>query len=290
MTTKAKRGFSIKIFLPDGSPDGVRIVEKSNWTGCGLVCPRSLFAENKQRQEFKRTGVYILADATGQAEWPRIYIGEGDPILDRIVGHDSKKDFWNVLFAFTSKDANLNKAHVQYLESRLCHLAKDAKRCNLENGNMPQLPSLSEPEQAEMEGYLDEMLLCFPVIGLQVFEKAEQKTADKQLLYCKGKGVLATGFEAKEQFVMQAGSQAVLTEVPSIREYTSGVRKSLVDKGVLKMDGEVYRLSQDYQFNSPSTAAGVVLGREANGRTEWKTKDGTTLKEIQDQALGKMED
>lgn len=32
-----KRGFSIRIFLPDGTPDGLRLVEKSNWTGRGIV-------------------------------------------------------------------------------------------------------------------------------------------------------------------------------------------------------------------------------------------------------------
>jgi hypothetical protein len=46
--------------------------------------------------------------------------------------------------------------------------------------------------------------------------------------------------------------------------------------------GAGYAFEQDYLFSSPSTAAGVVLGRSANGRTEWKTKEGKTLKAIQD--------
>src|SRR4051812_20420910 len=114
MAEKKKKGFSIKIFLPDGSPEGLKIVEKSNWTGCGVVCPRSLFPQAKQRPEFNRTGIYILVGSLAKPELPRIYIGEGDPILNRIKEH-SGKDFWESVIAFTSKDTNLNKAHVQYL-------------------------------------------------------------------------------------------------------------------------------------------------------------------------------
>jgi len=39
-----------------------------------------------------------------------------------------------------------------------------------------------------------------------------------------------------------------------------------------------------YLFASPSLAAGVMLGRPANGRVEWKAADGRTLKDIQDAA------
>ena len=37
-----------------------------------------------------------------------------------------------------------------------------------------------------------------------------------------------------------------------------------------------------YVFASPSTAAGVVQGRTANGRIDWKTKEGRTLKQLQE--------
>lgn len=52
--------FSVRIFVPSGDPDGLRIVEKSNWTGRGFVFPRSEFAEVRQRSELRRTGVYLL--------------------------------------------------------------------------------------------------------------------------------------------------------------------------------------------------------------------------------------
>jgi hypothetical protein len=45
------RPYSIKIYLPDGTPDGLKIIEKSNWNGKGVVCPRSSFPDNKARED-----------------------------------------------------------------------------------------------------------------------------------------------------------------------------------------------------------------------------------------------
>ena len=77
---------------------------------------RSL-AEAKQRKELSRTGVYVLVGPPEDSGLPRFYVGEGDPIRPRLEQHAAKKDFWTTCIAFTSKDENLNKAHVQYLEA-----------------------------------------------------------------------------------------------------------------------------------------------------------------------------
>lgn len=135
--------------MPGGDPDGLRTIEKSNWSGAGLVVPRSLFGESKQRRELARTGVYVLFGPPEESGLPRVYVGEGDPIKPRLEQHAGKKDFWTSCIAFTSKDENLNKAHVQYLEARLLDLAAQAKRCVLDNGNSPALPSLSEADAAD---------------------------------------------------------------------------------------------------------------------------------------------
>lgn len=41
-----RRGFSVNVFLPANDPEGLKVVEKSNWTGRGLVIPRPMFAES----------------------------------------------------------------------------------------------------------------------------------------------------------------------------------------------------------------------------------------------------
>ena len=285
MSTTTARGFSISIFLPDGTADGIRTVEKSNWIGRGIVCPRSQFPSAKDRREFDRPGVYVLTSPPAEGGLPTVYIGEGDPARPRLEQHFAKKDFWTTLVTFTSKDDNLNKAHVQYLESRLICIAKDAKRCTLDNGNMPQLPALSEPDVAEMESFLAEMLLIFPVLGLGVFEKPAGRPSEKHILHLKAKGLASRGYETAQGFVVLQGSCAATTTVPSCHKYMVDLREALTHQGILVQQDGCYVLTQDYTFESPSTAAGVMLGRTANGRIEWKDGQGQTLKDLQSAQL-----
>lgn len=276
------RGFSVRIFIPTGEPEGLRLVEKSNWTGQGLVFPRAQFDEARRRPELKRAGVYVLWGPGESGQLPRVYVGEGEVVLPRLDQHANQKDFWTHAVVFTSKDQNLNKAHVQYLEARLVALAAEAKRAELDNGNVPQLPTLSEPDRADAEAFLEDLLLCLPLMGVSFFEKPKVEKAGRSDLYLRAKGIEARGVETAEGFVVRAGSHAVKEEVPSIHSYLHELRESLCKQGVLKDDGETYVLTQDYVFNSPSTAAGVMLGRSANGRIEWKDAKGRTLKEIQE--------
>lgn len=281
------RAFSVRLFLPGGDPDGVKTVEKSNWTGSGLVIPRSLFAETRSRPELGRTGVYILVGPDENSQLPRVYVGEGDPIGPRLDQHAKNKDFWTQTVAFTSKDQNLNKAHIQFLEYRLIDLGKTAKRCILDNANTPQPPSLSEADTAEAEGFLADVLLCLPVLGYGFFEAAPAPTQTTLEFTLKAKGIMGRGYEAATGFVVRAGSQAVKSEAKSIHVYLSAMRHSLAEQGVFVDRNQYYEMTQDYTFNSPSTAAGVLLGRSANGRTEWKTDNGHTLKSIQDAEVDK---
>jgi hypothetical protein len=274
--------YSIKIFLPAGDPEGIRTIEKSNWTGAGIVIPRALMSEAKNRRELARTGVYVLVGPPEESGLSRVYVGEGDPIKPRLEQHAAKKDFWTSCIAFTSKDENLNKAHVQYIESRLITLAAQAKRCVLDNGNAPALPSLSDADGADAEGFLSEIMLCFPVLGLTVFTAAAPIQKSAKLLFISAKGIKAEGMETHDGFVVRTGSGAVKSEVPSCHAYLKELRAALISNGVLKPTTDGYAFAQDYVFPSPSTAAGVVQGRAANGRVDWKTKDGKTLKDLQE--------
>jgi hypothetical protein len=281
-----RRGFSVKVFLPDGDPDGIKVVEKSNWTGCGLVVPRALFGDAKSRPELAEAGVYALVGQNGDSPLPRVYVGEGDPVRPRLEQHAKTKDFWTHVVVFVGKGQLLNKAHVQYLESRLVGMAAQAKRCLLDNGNVPQQPSLSESDVAQVEGFLDDMLLCLPILGYSIFESAPPAVTAKTELLLSVAGLQARGYEASQGFVVTKGSHASKAERGVIHPYMAQIRAELVRQGVLREIGDVYELTQDYTFGSPSTASGVLLGRNSNGRVEWKTADGRTLKSIQDAEAG----
>jgi hypothetical protein len=280
-------GATIKIFLADGTPLGLRVIEKSNWTGRGFDFARADWPKVRLRDDFARPGVYVLR-GLGDDGQVRVYIGEADELRSRINQHFSgpaAKEFWERAVAFTSKDENLNKAHVRFLESRLIALGRAAKPETLENSNAPAPPSLSEYDRAEAETFLDEMLVIYPLLGIDTFTPAQVQHADgTQILHLRGRGIAAKGRDAAEGFIVFEGSLAAKDEVASLTDYVRKLRASLVAAGVLVDAGESYRLSQDYTFSSPSFASAVMLGRTSNGRAEWKADDGRTLKTIQDQA------
>lgn len=165
--------YTIRILVPDGDPEGAKIVELMNWTGVGIAFPRSKWPQLKGRQEFKRSGVYVLiGPAEGTVDdLPTVYVGQGDEIGNRIDSHHATKDFWDWGYGFVSKGNSLNRAHITWLEHALLEHAKVAKRCHLDNSNQPKEPGLSEPDRADTNGFLREMLRILPLLGVRVFEK-----------------------------------------------------------------------------------------------------------------------
>jgi hypothetical protein len=280
------RGFSVRMFLADGQPEGLRLVEKSNWNGVGVMCSRAQYPAVRMRAEFERAGVYVLLGVEESAAGrPRVYIGEGDFVRARFDKHVREKDFWTHLVLFTSRDQALHKAHVQHLESRLVALAYKAKRAAVENENKPQLPTLSEADVADADAFLDDVLLILPLLGVTAFDIVETKVRSGPTLWIKAKGVQAEGRDGVEGFVVFGGSQAVAATVTSIHPYLAERREELVRQHVLEASDGILRFTQDFVFESPSMAAGVVLGRSANGRIEWKNQEGRPLKELQEQAI-----
>ncbi len=167
----AKNPFTIRIFVPDGDPEGVRVIDRMNWTGLGIVFPRDKWPTTKQRPEFSRTGLYVLSGyEKAEDELPTIYVGEGDVIRNRLDSHFQNKDFWDRAIVFTASNNSLNKAHVKWLEYALVNRAVQAKRCILENGTEPQEPALSEAERADTQAFLNEVLQILPLVGLRAFE------------------------------------------------------------------------------------------------------------------------
>ena len=282
--------FSLRIFVADGDPDGLRIVERFNASARAVVFPRALLPQVKARPELQQTGVYLLLGPRPDGEGELLYVGEGDPIRPRLESHYAQKDFWTRAIGFVAVGGLLNKAHVQFLEARLIALARAAKRVPLDNANQPTEPSLSEADRADMEVFLAHMLGMLPVLGVHAFESAPAVAAKASpVLSCKGKGALASGYEASQGFVVKAGSQAVAESVPSMQQHVRGMfdlRQELIANGVLALVDGLYRFTQDYSFSSPSTAAAVVLGRSANGRIEWKDAQGRTLKALQEAEAG----
>lgn len=167
--------YTIRVFVVDGDPDGIKIVDRSNWTGWGIAFPRSSWPEVSKRKEFGQLGVYILTGPTEDSDddLPMVYVGQADVIRTRVGSHftDPSKDFWDWGFAFTSKGDELNRAHISWIEHALIDLADRSGQCHLNNTQHPKEPNLAEWERVDTQGFLKEMLRILPVLGVRVFEK-----------------------------------------------------------------------------------------------------------------------
>lgn len=164
--------YTIRIYVPDGDPEGVRIIDRMNWTGLGIAFPREQWSTVRNRPEFQKAGVYILVGFQGEDDLPTLYIGQGDGVRNRIDMHASAKDFWTWGLAFVthSVTSDLNRAHITWLEYALIDRAAKAGRSHLDNGNAPQEPRLSEAERADTSNFLKEILQILPLVGLRAFE------------------------------------------------------------------------------------------------------------------------
>jgi hypothetical protein len=229
------------------------------------------------------TGVYLLFGKDDEGK-DQVYIGEAESILKRLNQQLTQKDFWNEAIVFISKDENLNKAHIKYLENRLHDIAKLANRYKVDNSIIPTQSSISESDRAEMEEFIEYIKMLVNTLGHKVFdEKREFKPKQKQESFFikAARGADGQGEPTSDGFVVFKNSKAASTIVNSMTPNFITYRQKLIDEGVLVDKGEYFEFSDDYIFSSPSTAAVMVMGRNANGLTEWKNKDGKTLKEFE---------
>jgi hypothetical protein len=280
-----KFGKTIKLFLIDGEPNGRMTCELSNWTGKAYKIPRIKVKDCTDRPDLVNPGVYLLfgKNETGK---DLVYIGEAETVFKRLTQHLTQKDFWTEAIVFISKDENLNKAHIKYLENRLYEMAKAVNRYQVENNTIPTQSSIAESDRAEMEEFIENIKILINTLGHKVFEekreiKSPQQQA-KETFYIKAaRGADAQGEPASDGFVVFKCSKVADSTVPSITPNFKRLRDEFIESGlIIKSNGE-YELSEDHVFSSPSTAAVIVMGRNANGLTEWKLKDGTTLKEFE---------
>jgi hypothetical protein len=275
---------TIKIFLAHGDPKRLRTAELSNWTGKAVAGPRSEFDSVLAREESYKSGVYFLTGIDPETGKSAVYIGEAESIRDRVKGH-LDKDFWNHIAFFTSKDENLTKAHIRYLEGRLIEQAKQAGRAEVKNsqGSGARLP---ESDREDMEIFLEKIHQLLPALGVEVLVPTiidAASVSELETLSCEIKGLKATGHLAPNGIVVLAGSQAVLNERPSSQKYPwpLNMRHKLKDEGTLIVKTDHLLFTQDVEFSSPSAAASVIHGGHANGLISWKNKDGKTLKELE---------
>ena len=300
-------GRSIRLFLVDGTPGGLIVAEIINWTGHVIQAPRSSLGELLERPEMTRTGVYILTgedpDNPGQT---LAYIGESDVVDQRLRQHSRSLEFWDKVTVITSKDHNLTKGHVKYLECRMIETAKLAGRVKL-NQISPNPVHLPEADISDMASFMDYCKIVLPVIGLDLLKEvpptAASEITDQETMIRRSPifvlkenraGLQAQAQEVDGEFIVMAGSLAKATWSSTHHHAYESLHRSLVERGKLIANGDNQDLmvfSENTPFRSPSAASAVIFGRNDNGRLSWILENSDkTYAQWQDELVESVED
>jgi hypothetical protein len=246
-----------------------------------VLIPRNKLNECANRPEVKKYGIYFLFGVNEDKAKPISYIGETEDCFERLKSHNKTKDFWNYAVVITSKSNTFTKSHVKYLEHLCIATANEIGRYETDNQTTPAKAYITESMEADLLDNFDTIKILLSTLGFPIFEEIRKAPTKKsELLICKGRDALAEGEMIDDGFVVFKGSISNKEESKTIGSWVTGLRKKLIDDGIMMSKDNIYQFVEDFIFRSPSAAAAAVLGRSANGWTEWKNKEGKTIDEI----------
>ncbi|MEI8631580.1 GIY-YIG nuclease family protein [Vibrio sp. PP-XX7] len=271
-------------------------MEIVNWSGQALACSRARFSELSEWAESQRPGVYFLLEKSSGEEGNQVYIGESENVLKRLASHDRDRDFWNEVIIFTSKDENLTKAHIKYLEARLIELTQSADRYVLDNSNNATKSSLPRADMATMEEFIDSIKLVLGSLGHKLLEPAasialiptDVESVKHYKLSLSYKSLLASGRMTDDGFLLMAGSQVVSKDAKSVPKKIHQLKEEWIENGTLSEQGTAYLLTKDRLLSSSSYAACLVTGQSRSGPQSWLTENGENLKNLEARLLGQV--
>ena len=276
---------TIQMCIFDGNANGRIMCELSNWNGRVYKISRNDLNEFAKRSDSEFTGVYFLF-GKDEDNNDTVYVGEAEKMLVRLKQHLKDHNYWTDCVVVISKDNNLNKAHVKFLENKFYNLANDAKRATIINNTVPTCSTISEFDESMLEEFIETAKLLVNTLGYKVFDKidvsAMENNEDKQNIFIikAARGADAKGLLVADGFLVVKGSRMARDTAPSMSANLVNLRKKLVNKGIVDQE---FLFVSDYVFTSPSLAAAIVMGRNANGRTEWKTVENKSIKDIEEE-------
>lgn len=274
---------TIQMFIFDGNPNGRIMCELSNWNGRVYKISRNELSEFPQRADSENTGVYFLFGKDEENN-DTVYIGEAEKMFSRLKQHLRDSEYWNDCIVVISKDNLLNKAHVKYLENKFYMLAQNAGRSIVINNTIPTCSSISEYDEAMLYEFINNAKLLVNTLGYKVFDTIEdtavrQNDTEQYFFIKAARGADAKGMIVSDGFAVMKGSTIAFSTVQSMSDSLKKLRDSLIKKEIIDKN---FKLTRDYIFTSPSLAAAIVMGRNANGRTEWKNEEHKSIKDIEE--------
>ena len=277
---------TIQIFLPSGEPHGIRIAEITTRIVQVIEVPRSLLADFLAMEQSGQVGVYFLIGEASEEGGRLVYVGQTGDLSSRLSAHNQKKDFWDRALVLISRTNSLTQTHALFLEWHALKQIRDAGRFADENGNSGSKPHTPAPLEAECLEIFETCQTLISCLGFPLFDQvvsASSANAQDELLFCRspGTGVDGRGLYTAEGFVVLKGSIAREAMTPSTTPVQKQWRQGLIERGVLQPDGQGGLVfTRDHLFQTPSGGAIALMGRRANGWTEWKDAQGRTLHQL----------
>ena len=278
-------GKSIELFLVNGTADSLITAELSNWNGKAIKIPR-IEVTSCKREDITQAGVYFLFCKEDDGS-DSVYIGEAENVKDRLIQHlrdyqaEKEKYYWSTAVIFVGRD--LNKALIRYLENRFVEIARNSKRYIVLTKNTYRNTVMKESQIAVMEEFIDNVKILINALGYKLLEPFSQvespaSETDDEMLFLTSGSAKATGKVTTEGFVVF--EDAIVNEKTSTKSLSAGMQKlrqALIDSDKVQN----WKTTEDILFSSSSAAADFILGYSVSGPQIWKTKDGRTLKDIE---------
>lgn len=269
-------GKTVTTYLVDGDPKGTRYAFISNKICQMFVVPRSNLDYLDKQKKLQKPAFYILIGEDEMAK-PQAYIGETENFKERVKDHDQKKNFWQKALIFVSKDADMTKTDVQYLEYLAVQQALHVNRYNLkENKQTPKEPNLPEYQKDAMDEFFEDIKFLTSFIGISIFESTQVNQLP--IFYFRRRGADAKGVYDGNGFTVLRGSK--------LSKDTTNTFKAIEKRNnTIKNYSQINEsgnpvLTSDVPFASPSTGSSVCGGCSSNGWLDWKNEKGESLNEI----------
>lgn len=275
-------GKTIELFLVNGTADSIITAELSNWSGKAIKIPRNEVA-TCNRDDIEKVGIYFLL-CKEDDDSDSVYIGEATNVKKRLIQHlrdyqaEKEKYYWTSAIIFTGRD--LNKNLVQYLENHFKNLAVKSNRYLVLTKKTSQDTPMKESHIAVMEEFIDNVKILTNTLGYKIFEPLNSPNTNNKenTLYLTTGNAKAEGCVTTEGFVLFKNSKINENPTKSLSKGLVVLREKYINNGKVKKSFT----TEDILFSSSSAASSFVLGHNSSGPMYWKTKDGTSLKELEE--------
>lgn len=290
---------NFNLYLMDGDVTGRMKCTLANWTGIAYKIPRPYLNKCEDRQDLRQSGVYFLFGKNDKGE-DEVYIGQagirkdGSGVLFKVFEHLKDDIYFSEAVILVTQNNPFGLAEVNYLKNRFSDMAIDVDRYRVRNENRLNQKNLTEDRESELDDFIEYSKLVLGVLGYKLFVPLVKVTVEENeetveengelMLYLSrkmkksNKTIEAKCMKTDKGFIVLKDSMIEEIDSKSIPESIKVIRRKCRRKNKIA-DG---RITGNYLFTSPSSAASFVLGMNTNGRTDWKIEDGLTLKELEE--------